>query len=165
MLFSGNVLYNGVNLVANGADVADVKDQKLQYEINKGIEFDIGFNGVDLMGVGSDNLINVIDNFIITMNDSTKTATDIAAYKSKFQDSLNNVLNMVTDVGGRQARLELTSNRFEEELINLETVRSDAEDIDQAEVITQYKMAQAIYELTLQVGARIIQPSLLDFLR
>jgi len=161
----GSVLYNGVNLVANGADVAGVSNQELKYEISEGTTLNVSYNGAQLMGTGENNLVNVLDNFINTLEDPNSTTSDIAAFQDKFSAGLDKVLNMVTEVGAKQSRLELVANRYEDEQLNLKDVLSDAEDIDQAQVITDYKQASAIYELTLQVGARIIQPSLLDFLK
>ena len=45
------------------------------------------------------------------------------------------------------------------------TVQSNIEDIDTAEVIMQYKTAESVYMAALSTGSKIIQPSLLDFLR
>jgi flagellar hook-associated protein 3 FlgL len=44
-------------------------------------------------------------------------------------------------------------------------MRSDVQDIDLAEAITQLTKEQNTYEATLGAAARIVQPSLLDFLR
>ena len=44
-------------------------------------------------------------------------------------------------------------------------MRSDAEDVDMADVIMYLKMAEAVYQAALSAGARVIQPSLMDFLR
>ena len=49
--------------------------------------------------------------------------------------------------------------------INYESIRSDVEDIDQAETIMNYKYCQSIFEQALASGAQIIQPTLMDFLR
>ena len=44
-------------------------------------------------------------------------------------------------------------------------MKSNAEDVDFAEVIMNQKMAEAVYQASLAAGARIIQPTLMDFLR
>ncbi len=42
---------------------------------------------------------------------------------------------------------------------------SKIEDIDYAEAITKLKSEEGIYQATLAASAKIIQPSLMDFLR
>ncbi|WP_203636505.1 hypothetical protein [Thermobrachium celere] len=38
-------------------------------------------------------------------------------------------------------------------------------DIDVAQKVMEYKVMESIYQASLQTGAKILQPSLLDFLR
>lgn len=47
---------------------------------------------------------------------------------------------------------------------SLETMRSDLEDIDVADAVTDLAKCQNVYEATLTAASKIIQPSLLDFL-
>jgi len=81
------------------------------------------------------------------------------------QDSQNHLLTRVAEIGGRQRRLDLLEARYDTDLINYEQMRSDAEDADMAEVIMNLKMAEVVYQAALSAGARIIQPTLMDFLR
>lgn len=62
-------------------------------------------------------------------------------------------------------RLELTASRFEAQEIATGDQLSRIEDADMAEAITELKMRETVYRSALAVGARVIQPSLLDFLR
>lgn len=166
---NGALLYNGINICANNPADSDAinseKEQRTLYEIDQGIEFNVLINGIELMGVGENNLYKILDDFAVKLEDPTTTAADIVPYKDKFKKSHEHVLDLITEVGSRISRLELVEKRFEDDLLNLEDIRSKIEDIDQAEVITKMKMAENIYHVTLAVGARIIQPTLLDFLR
>ena len=42
---------------------------------------------------------------------------------------------------------------------------SKTEDADMAKTMVTFAQTQAVYESALQAGARVIQPTLLDFLR
>jgi len=81
------------------------------------------------------------------------------------QDSQNHLLTRVAEIGGRQRRLELLEARYAQDNLNYEQMRSDAEDAEMAEVIMYLKMAETVYQAALSAGARIIQPTLMDFLR
>ena len=56
-------------------------------------------------------------------------------------------------------------NRYSLDAINYEAIRSNIEDIDQAQTIMNYKYSEAIFKQALASGAQIIQPTLMDFLR
>jgi flagellar hook-associated protein 3 FlgL len=62
-------------------------------------------------------------------------------------------------------RIDLVKNRYEKDLINYETVKSEVEDADLAEVVMNLKMAEAVYQAALAIGDQVIQPSLVDFLK
>jgi flagellin-like hook-associated protein FlgL len=94
-----------------------------------------------------------------------KFTDDLTLLIKLVQDSQNHLLTKVAEIGGRQRRLDLLEARYDTDLINYEQMRSDAEDADMAEVIMNLKMAEVVYQAALSAGARIIQPSLMDFLR
>jgi len=68
-------------------------------------------------------------------------------------------------IGAKQNRLELTQDKLSSQTINFTELLSKNEDADMAEVIMNAKMAENVYRASLSVGAKIIQPSLVDFLR
>jgi flagellar hook-associated protein 3 FlgL len=62
-------------------------------------------------------------------------------------------------------RLELVENRLAEQEIVATKTLSDNEDIDYAEAITKLITQESLHRAALSAGSRIIQPSLVDFLR
>jgi flagellar hook-associated protein 3 FlgL len=62
-------------------------------------------------------------------------------------------------------RLELTQSRFQAQSIAMGDQRSKIEDVDMAEAITNLTMRESVYKAALATGARVIQPTLVDFLR
>lgn len=84
-------------------------------------------------------------------------------------DKLGSVLDHVLDkraaVGAIANGLEMIMEKFLSEKINFTELRSQLEDIDFAETYMNFAMMENIYKASLSTGARIIQPSLLDFLR
>lgn len=84
---------------------------------------------------------------------------------SDAQANLDNVLRVRAEIGARVNRLDLTKNRLTDQVNNLEALLSKAQDIDMAQVISQLKAQESTYNAALASGARIIQPTLLDFLK
>ena len=81
------------------------------------------------------------------------------------QDNINNVLKLRAEVGAKQNRMDSAGAKNEEESYNMTETLSKTQDIDIAEKTMEYKVAETVYQASLMVGAKIIQPSLLDFLR
>ncbi len=83
----------------------------------------------------------------------------------RLDEMLNRVLTYRSTMGGRVNRLDLNKNRLEDNKLRLETVLSKTEDADIAEEIMELKMQETVQRAALASGARIIQPSLVDFLQ
>ncbi len=78
---------------------------------------------------------------------------------------LNNLLAVRADVGARGTRLDLISAKIAENSVTFTRLLSDNQDADMSEVIMYLKNAENVYKAALGVGGRIIQPSLVDYLR
>jgi len=81
------------------------------------------------------------------------------------QGAQDHMLNLTAEIGGRQRRLDMLEARYERDIINFRQMQSDAADADIAEVIMDIRMAETVYQAALSAGARVIQPTLMDFLR
>ena len=78
---------------------------------------------------------------------------------------LNRLLNSRSEVGAKVNRMELVHNRILDDKINFRTLQSQLEDADMGETLMELMNEENVYRASLSVGARIIQPTLLDFLR
>ncbi|WP_341322403.1 flagellar hook-associated protein FlgL [Solibacillus sp. FSL H8-0523] len=75
------------------------------------------------------------------------------------------VLTMRAEIGAKQNRLELMQNRLEIQELNVTKQLSENEDTDYAKAITDMTTAESIHQASLSVGAKIIQQTLVDFIR
>ncbi|MEH6937385.1 flagellar hook-associated protein FlgL [Bacillus sp. JJ664] len=78
---------------------------------------------------------------------------------------LQNVLAARTQIGATQNRVEMIDDRLGTQEIIANRIMSDNEDAEIEQVITELKTQESVHNAALGVGARIIQPTLLDFLR
>ena len=69
------------------------------------------------------------------------------------------------EIGARTNRFELVESRILDEQASLKELRSAVSDVDMADAITQLKLKENVLQAALGTGARIMQVSLLDFLR
>ena len=78
------------------------------------------------------------------------------------QDKVNAA---TADLGSRYVRLQLTENRLSGQKTEMEELLSLNEDADLVETIIRFNAAQVIYNASLSAASKVVQNSLLDFLR
>nr|WP_280526927.1 flagellin [Paenibacillus aceris] len=96
---------------------------------------------------------------------NSDNTTNIQTSIAGIQTCIDRVLTAQSDVGAKQNRLEFTSSRLDDLSLNYTDLQSKVEDIDMPKVITDVKTAESIYQASLDTMARVIRPSLLDFLK
>ena len=84
---------------------------------------------------------------------------------STIADIQGRLLDARADVGARMNRVELMMNRLDIQEINVTKQKSLNEDTDYAETITKMTTQESIHQAALSVGAKIIQQTLVDFIR
>ncbi|MCL2627843.1 MAG: hypothetical protein FWD44_04000 [Oscillospiraceae bacterium] len=162
------------------AKMHNLMNDVVSLDVGPGITMPITLNGLDLIfftttdNEGNSivrNAYDLLSEVYVAINGDVATGTDplgadeLTKLIRLVQDSQNHLLVKCAEIGGRQRRLELLEARYEQDALNYESMRSDAEDADMAEVIMYLKMAETVYQSALSAGARIIQPTLMDFLR
>jgi len=185
------VKYNGIEAEINLGSPAPADQAALLATIQAGLDgaygagaVTVGVDGTDQLtftgapvsatGQGStlevrtiraaqSSLMADIDTYITALN--TGDATAIGAFLGKVDDHLNRVLSVRADIGARVNRMELVANRISDNIISFTTMLSDAQDADMAQVIMFLKNAENVYKAALSTGAKVIQPSLIDFIR
>lgn len=162
---AGNILYNGLDLT-NESDPALIaeNEQIIEYEIGDDLKTQVSVTGTRLLKMGDNNIYSVLDDLYNALK-SNESAEVIDEYVGKLQDCQTHVLSIESELGGRTNRLELVSNRYDEEFLNYTKTKSEIEDVDLAEAVMNFEMAKAVYTSALQIGSEIIQPSLVDFLK
>jgi len=80
-------------------------------------------------------------------------------------DHIDNMLSIRSELGAKANRLDAAKKKNDEETFNMTKLLSKTEDIDFAEKIMQYMMMSNVYEASLSTGAKILQPTILDFLK
>jgi len=148
-----------------------LKADVLTFDVGPAVSLPVTINGIDLVFFqGSDgktrNIFNVLHEvYLAASRNPAAGAEELGRLIRPIQDAQNHLLTKVAELGGRTRRLDLLEARYAQDEINYEQMKSDAEDADFAEIIMYQKMAEAVYQAALSAGARIIQPTLMDFLR
>ncbi len=77
---------------------------------------------------------------------------------------IQHLLNLRASVGAKAVRLETTASRLIDMELSFTKLLSDTEDADITKLATDLASQESNYQASLAASARIIQPSLLDFL-
>lgn len=129
--------------------------------IGEGISIQSSFLPDDLFGTATDgnNLFKTLE----SMNASLEAGTSIDL--EKIDKGMERLLTAAAENGARQNRLEAVENRMLDSNLQLKTMLSNVEDIDYAEAIIKLTSEESVYQASLAATSKIIQPSLMDFLR
>ena len=153
--------YEGINDFAAhpSGDGYDGDNGKIERQISSRAKLQINQSGK--------NFEDILEHLSSLESDlRNNNANDISNIRmGELDQDLNNVLRMRSENGARQKRMEMTRTRLEEDKIKFEKLKSENEDVDIAKTIMDLKMSENVYRAALSSGARIIQPSLVDFVK
>jgi flagellar hook-associated protein 3 len=127
------------------------------------IEADQGRTAKDLGIFGSPDLLG---NMLIAKRALERNSPEeLNLALETFDGALNRVLVERSDVGARVNRAEVSQTRLTSFELQVTSQLSNVEDADITKVITDMTAAESVYQSALASAARMLQPSLIDFLK
>lgn len=142
---------------------AGANEDKLKAEISDGIGIDYNLTASQV----TDNLkgLNTINNILVELGNNPVDKDRVQELNSELGDYMNHVLNNRSAIGARSNTVSNVKSSNDENILRLKGVYSDMQDVDWAEKYIELTSAQMVYNSSMQVGAKMIQPTLLDYLR
>jgi flagellar hook-associated protein 3 FlgL len=119
--------------------------------------------GPETFGSGDTQLFTVLQ----SISDSIR-AGDTAALGDNLKklDSADDLMkNTLSEVGARYNRVTQMKQSAQDRLLSVTSQLSDVEDVDLPKTIMDMQLQQTSYQAALAASAKVIQPSLIDFLR
>jgi flagellar hook-associated protein 3 FlgL len=172
--FSGKYIFAGTDVknppfgvdttIANSSGEFINKNQEvleLEVWLKSNIQMNVRgvdiFNNQDIGGV-----FTVLSDIVDQFRDSNETDSN---HLSSLDSQIDNILKERSELGARMNRIELAMSRMDGIEVSTTRLLSQEEDIDISQVIINLKAQENVQRAALSAGARIIQPSLVDFLR
>ncbi|ASD21917.1 flagellar hook-associated protein 3 [Cryobacterium sp. LW097] len=118
-------------------------------------------DGAAVFGSGPDSIFALLATVSDALRNSPAT---VSSHLGAIDTALNRVIAANSDVGARQTRIESATAALATQKGTLEAQRVQLEDADLATVILDLKLQEVAYQSALAVTARVIQPTLMDFL-
>lgn len=167
-------IFSGTNtsqpLYPEATPPVTVNEESVEIEIFDGIRLPVNTPGKTLFK-DIDDMMGKISGLL---GDPTKSGAEIGdalggvANQSTGDDITaihNKVLAAQADVGARQNRVEMMEDRLSLREVSVTKQLSENEDVDYSKAITELVTNESIHQAALSVGAKIIQQTLVDFIR
>lgn len=144
---------------------------KVEAEIGPGVVMEVNIDmmsffgnpsGLDELGNPDGGIFAAINGLLEDINSGT--TDEISSNLEAIDVKIDDLLFKRATIGARVNRLELQENRLEDTNLSFTDLLSSYEDADVAEVSINLQMQENVYRASLAAGAKIIMPTLVDFL-
>lgn len=168
--FDGRYMFNGqktdvppYDKTDPAASVPDTGSYNLT--VAPGVTVEVNISGADIFGEAghSTNAFQVLQDVYdhLQANDTAQLTADL----TRIDEAMDRISLQLSETGARMNRFELVENRINNQQDNIEILKSNVNDVDMAEVITDIKMQESVHQAALATGVRVLQPTLVDFLQ
>jgi flagellar hook-associated protein 3 FlgL len=130
--------------------------------IGPGENVRINITGPEVFGPEGENLFHLLTEIAAHLR------TDPAALGDALpalDERMRNITDALGEVGARYNRVEIMRDRATDQIMALKQSLSEVEDIDLPATIMDLQLQETAYKAALSATARVLQPSLVDFLR
>ena len=163
---AGRYIFNGTKTdsapvtITDGAISVDMNTDAFNVEVSNGVNLKVNINATNVFG---SELFDTLQSIEDALNSGTLEAGD--DFLSKLDGHFDVMSAERSEIGARYNRLEMIDARIQDQEIIASRILSENEDADIERVITDLTIQESIHRASLAVSSRIIQPSLIDFLR
>lgn len=163
--FMGRPIFGGTTAGTKAYDTDGVyvgDANAVNRTIADGVDVAVNVNGPNAFSSGADDLFKVLDD-AATMARTDPDALSTAL--TRLDSVAGQMRTQLTGVGARYSHVEATTSQLSAATLANQASLSDVENVDIAQAIMDVQMQEVAYQASLGATARVIQPSLIDFLR
>lgn len=171
MLALANTTYLGRTVFAGNSDagVAFQPDytftgaagSTVERRIGPGTTVRVDADGAAAFGSGASSVFALIDS---TASD-LRSGVNVGPRLAQIDDRMKAIVGEHAEIGGRQTRIDKAKDTLAVGANSLESQRASLEDVDLSKVILDLKTQDVNYQTAIAVTAKVLQPTLMDFLR
>lgn len=145
-------------------------DASLKSEISDGITMDYNLTINNITSTtgketGKKSGLDILNDVVQKLNSDPVDMDEIKKLSSDLGDYMNDVLNNRSLIGAKTNTVSAVKDSNEENILEMKGTFSLMQDVNYADKFMELKEAQMIYNATLQVGSKLLQPTILDYLR
>jgi flagellar hook-associated protein 3 FlgL len=135
-----------------------------QVIVGQGVGVQIQTDGSQMFVDGSDNLFQVLDNLKTALSTDPVDSSAVQSAVDPLDRISNRLQQSQSDMATTYQSLESTDNHWNDFSNAVENMRQKVEDADPTQTAIDMQVQQTSYQLLLQTAAKVIQPSLVNFL-
>jgi flagellar hook-associated protein 3 FlgL len=143
-------------------------------EVDPNTVFGYSIAGINIVGRGtatvggevvSNNIYNLLGSLAAEFESENYSHDKADALYGHLKNAAQGIMRTITQIGAKTSYLDFMAERLGNQTFNLQERQVEVEGIDPAEAIINFEAQKFAYNAALQMGARIIQPSIFDFMR
>ncbi|WP_372593936.1 flagellar hook-associated protein FlgL [Actinotalea sp.] len=171
LLAIANTQHQGRNVFAGTSDSAVAFDASYAWTGTAGGSVDrrvspdttvrADVDGSAAFGTGSSSVFALLDSIAADI----RTGVDPGPRLAEIDVRMDTMLGELSGVGSRTNRMTTTQGVIENRLLDLQISISDIEDVDLTAAIVELQSQEVAYQGALGATARVLQPTLLDYLQ
>lgn len=169
---AGNYIFHGSAVTSSPVSTTTQSDGSQSYSVDttpndlniavsNGVSIRANVNQGNIFGSGQNNILNTVNGII---DDLKNNPSNLSNDLSSLDTYTNNISAEQADLGARQNQVDSISNRLTQQQTSATQGLSNNIDVDFEQAVMNMSTQQTAYQAALSVGAKIIQPSLLDYL-
>ena len=173
LLSIANSKHLGRNIFAGSSDAASaftagnpptfngVANSSVERRISDTQTVRVDADGAAIFGDGPSSIFQTVSGIV----DGLRNNTDVTALAGQLTTGVQNIVTGRAEVGTRQAQLDRASSVNTDLEATLDAQKTGIEKADLGSVIMDLKLQETNYQVALAATARVLQPTLMDFLR
>ena len=135
----------------------------VERSIAPGEKLQVNVTGDDVFGPSGGDVFAAVKNLATAIRAGNSNSIDTAL--TALDARTTTVQARLGEIGARTQRITTMKDRNDSVGLTLKSDLSAAEDLDLPKAVLEMQMRQTAYQAALQTTAKVIQPSLLDFLK
>ena len=187
--YAGKYMFGGTNVDEAPMKVEEIdgvvtlkinsnsNTEDLRVDVSEGINIDYNISVGEIFNSSDNeesiNFLNEINNISSLLNDLTNGDESakvnakeklLGTTKENIDKLYSHALDKRTSLGVRVSTAEKVKELNEENVLNMKEALSLDQDVDQVQAFIELKSAELVYQASIQVGTKLIQPTILDYL-
>jgi flagellar hook-associated protein 3 FlgL len=165
---NGGPVYNTAMSPLNAGNLDD--QSSLGVQVGPGTTLTYNTTGVSVFDKTIDlgpppaptNVFQTLENLATSLDNNQTSA--ISGAITQIDQRIDKVSLARADIGGTRNRATLLQDRYKTSQVSLKGLLSQYQDVDMPQLVSDLTQSQQVYQASLAASAKIIQPTLMDFL-
>lgn len=171
LLKQANTTYLGRNVFSGNTDTGvaftpaygftGLPGDRVERRISADATVRVDADGSAIFGSGAASVFALVDAVVTDL----RGGTNVAGHLVELDERMKTIVGQHAQVGAQQNQVKRAQESLLAQKGTLEAQRASIEDVDLGQIILDLKTQEVTYQSALAVTARVLQPTLMDFLR